>query len=543
MDLLLERVDPLQHARVMLVGNGTSAMEARETDMSHMVFLVPRAGVSTHQGMLALDTRRGHVHGSVHRGNLTGLSIHPALDGDETGAAELEVEHRVHRETGQIPALSAGSCQAGHPPAEEDAGGDSALRQVGGNNGSASPVLRQQQRRDPYVSGRSFCNMHLVADYQFFSQVAKLREEVAVSKMIEALVYANEIFGNTAFTNVPDRVQLQLRQVTVYTADTDPFTSSEVGTPASADDLLKRIQQRDHSEYCLMHLFTNVDFVGGVVGLAYIGRSSGAGICEDSLPSTNCGFTTFSNFGKLQPPWITSTVFTHEVGHNFGADHDKLAVTNGGFFIMFAETVDGSMPNNKKFSATSIADMSTVIRARGGCFTAKINECGNGLQEAGEPCDCGSADQCASTLLSFDRCCTSSCALKSGASCSPRMVLAANGQATSDGMCCTSACGFQRNGTVCEGATSCRRAATCDGAGKCLPGSPQPANRLCDPARENCDGGKCAGLCNGAGECSRSVCELWTGYQSVEVAGRDTSCFIHCRLPGSIVMRTTDKVS
>jgi hypothetical protein len=77
-------------------------------------------------------------------------------------------------------------------------------------------------------------------------------------------------------------------------------------------------------------------------------------------------------------------VFAHEVGHNFGMIHDNacgtycsasaanaancaadkltiLAANNGGNYIMWPISVDGSTPNNFAFSPCSIYSASQVF--------------------------------------------------------------------------------------------------------------------------------------------------------------------------------------
>ncbi|XP_023332807.1 disintegrin and metalloproteinase domain-containing protein 10 homolog [Eurytemora carolleeae] len=75
--------------------------------------------------------------------------------------------------------------------------------------------------------------------------------------------------------------------------------------------VLSQFSKLDTSAFCLAHLLTYRDF-GCVVGLATVG-----GLCKKA---GNTGFTKT----RMQPSDKNSTVNTmaHEVGHNFGADHD-----------------------------------------------------------------------------------------------------------------------------------------------------------------------------------------------------------------------------
>ena len=75
--------------------------------------------------------------------------------------------------------------------------------------------------------------------------------------------------------------------------------------------------------YCLVHAFTNYDFVGGILGLAWVGRpaSNGAGICAQNYGgrSLNTGISTATNFGKPVSSAVATITLAHEFGHNFGS--------------------------------------------------------------------------------------------------------------------------------------------------------------------------------------------------------------------------------
>jgi len=120
---------------------------------------------------------------------------------------------------------------------------------------------------------------------------------------------------------------------------------------------------------------------------------------------------------------------SHEVGHNFGMQHDDKCTDwcalnpascdggvynlgeSGGKYVMWSRSVDGSEPNNKKFSQCSTDTAGQFINTKGStCFNALGQEiCGNGVVQGTELCDCGETDPVACALK--DPCCTVNCTL------------------------------------------------------------------------------------------------------------------------------------
>jgi hypothetical protein len=99
-------------------------------------------------------------------------------------------------------------------------------------------------------------------------------------------------------------------------AESSPYVSTDPGylltefvtNPANASNLGVSTSSF-RSDVDLSHLFTGKDFDGGVVGIAYIGV-----VC--SAPALSYGVT--QSYLDVAMPGI----FAHEIGHNFGAQHD-----------------------------------------------------------------------------------------------------------------------------------------------------------------------------------------------------------------------------
>jgi len=87
----------------------------------------------------------------------------------------------------------------------------------------------------------------------------------------------------------------------------NPFTDASIscdgkGGTACAQKFLNVLSEMDGSdEHCLVHGFSNSDFDGGVLGLAFVGRPGGnAGLCgrRANGRNLNTGIVTMTNFGK-----------------------------------------------------------------------------------------------------------------------------------------------------------------------------------------------------------------------------------------------------
>ena len=99
---------------------------------------------------------------------------------------------------------------------------------------------------------------------------------------------------------------------------------------------------------------------------------------------------TTLNYGRTVSVLTTSLTWAHEMGHNFGSQHDETSDCinqPGGNYIMYPQATDGSQTNNRLFSPCSITAMSAVIDVKGagpeGCFEARtgVAFCGNGIVE------------------------------------------------------------------------------------------------------------------------------------------------------------------
>lgn len=259
---------------------------------------------------------------------------------------------------------------------------------------------------------------------------------------------------------------------------------------------------------------------GPAVGLAWLGA-----VCQTE--STTRGNETSASANvviRTSTEWL---VFAHEVGHTFGAVHDCVPQTcsdgsvekqdccpltantcdAGGDFIMNPSTGNGIT----RFSACSVGNICSSLGRGAGCLsdnkgvTTFTSQCGNGIVERGEDCDCGGDEACAS-----NPCCDAqTCKYTTGSVCDP-----ANEE------CCTSQCAFMSNGTVCRDSTgSCDPQEVCSGKSAGCPAD------ISAPDGEDCgDGLKCAsGRCTSRDE----QCRTFMGADTTTSCER-RDCMMSC---------------
>ncbi|XP_075699223.1 disintegrin and metalloproteinase domain-containing protein 12 [Rhinoderma darwinii] len=146
-------------------------------------------------------------------------------------------------------------------------------------------------------------------------------------------------------------------------------------------------------------------------------------------------------------PLGAAVTLAHELGHNFGMNHDTLergcnckGYDKGGCIM----TPSTAYPFPTVFSSCSKKDLDTSLeKGVGMCLynmpevTESFGEqkCGNGYVEEGEQCDCGEPDEC------MNPCCNASaCLLFPGAVCA-------------HGLCCED-CKLKPGGTPCRDASN-----------------------------------------------------------------------------------------
>jgi disintegrin and metalloproteinase domain-containing protein 17 len=357
---------------------------------------------------------------------------------------------------------------------------------------------------------RTRCNLRLVADYHFFNDQGKDVKAV-VSHLISVIDRINKIYLETEFADVASG-ESSLKGYGFFVQDivvhNEPSLEeghyNSVKDQWAIRDLLEAFSKdRTHKWYCLSHLFTHQKFESGVLGLAFVAHTRKlipGGVCTQPVTkgSTtyyyNTGVTTTKNsVGNPIFTRITDLITAHELGHNWGAEHDPDLVecsprsSYGGAFLMHTYSLAGYEGNNRIFSPCSKRAISNVLRSKAfSCFVSPQKSfCGNGIVEDGEECDGGQIGGSDS-----DPCCTPECRLKPGATCSDLNHL------------CCEKCRPRIRGSLCREGNpqDCKESTHCDGINaNCPVNSPPVADgREClDQGR--CSSGACVPFCESNG--------------------------------------------
>ncbi|KAI1210275.1 zinc metalloprotease mde10 [Annulohypoxylon truncatum] len=260
-----------------------------------------------------------------------------------------------------------------------------------------------------------------------------------------------------------------------------------------------RNQHNDTNAYWTLLSTCNTD---AAVGLAWLGQ-----LCSQSTSTSSGGNETIGGANVVVRTSTEWQVFAHESGHTFGAVHDCTSDTcadgtssmqkccplstsscnaNGGF-IMNPSTAQGIT----QFSPCTIGNICSAMgrnSVRSTCLSNNQNvvtitgsQCGNGIVEAGEQCDCGGTSGCGNNTC----CDATTCKFKDNAVCDP-----------SNEDCCSDQCQFKSSGSVCRDSTgSCDPSETCSGtSGACPADVKAPDGQSC--------GSSGAGLTCASGQCT-----------------------------------------
>ncbi|KAK2820521.1 hypothetical protein Q5P01_023480 [Channa striata] len=240
-------------------------------------------------------------------------------------------------------------------------------------------------------------------------------------------------------------------------------------------------------------------YPAGILGMAFVGT-----VCS---MSTSGGISVFSD----EHVQYYSTVVAHEIGHNLGMNHDDSRCSCNGSCIMYS-----SASGSTSFSTCSSDDFEALIFRGGGvCLrnlpspsnVINVAECGNGLVDEGEQCDCGKPQDCT------NKCCNAAtCKFTFGSSCA-------------QGLCCDN-CEIKVSGTPCRASVdACDLPEYCDGS-----------NASCPADTYIMDGLSCE---NNAAYCYDGRCQTYN-FQCRQLFVTDTAskaadvCFVNANMEGNL---------
>uniref|UniRef100_A0A671KFS9 ADAM metallopeptidase domain 17a n=1 Tax=Sinocyclocheilus anshuiensis TaxID=1608454 RepID=A0A671KFS9_9TELE len=391
---------------------------------------------------------------------------------------------------------------------------------------AAGQTEQEEERRSAHDHKKNTCPLLLVADHRFYKHMGRGEESTTLNYLIELIDRVDDIYRNTSWDEDFKGYGVQIQQIIINKEPTKVaqgeihynMDGSPLGRKDGVWDVKKLLEQFSYdiadnaSTVCLAHLFTYQDFDDGTLGLAYVAPSKQGlgGLCPKRKDLFNCDHRQHDKTDILSFQ-EADLVTTHELGHNFGAEHDPDNIPacapsddQGGKYVMYPIAVSGDHVNNKRFSNCSKFSVSRALKVKAHqCFKERSSKlCGNSRVEEDEDCDPGLLH------LNDDPCCTAKCKFRKQAQCSDR-----------NSPCCKN-CRFESVDKICQETIT----ATCKGMSRCTGNSsecPTPGNL--DDNTECVDKGRCQ-----KGECI-PFCEALHDLESCACNETENSCKVCCR--------------
>ena len=289
--------------------------------------------------------------------------------------------------------------------------------------------------------------------------------------------------------------------------------------------------QRSNDSIAIWSLLSgcSVNANGAEIGVAWPGM-----LCVgNSITQGNQTISGTNVVGAYQNDW---KIMAHEIGHGFGAVHDCTSQTcsqtdsNGQPYLCCSLSSSVCNANGQYLMNPSLSSIATTFSP---CTQGEVctllgsgavslsclvsnrdvilysgSECGNGIVEQGEECDCGGVEGCAGNLC----CDPTTCKYRSGAVCDDQTD-----------MCCQS-CQFASNRTICRESKDaiCDPAEYCSGSSSGCPPNNFAANGV------SCGSGS---LACASGMCTSQDLQCQQAFNGSQGAYDSSSCLVACMAP------------
>ncbi|XP_067139424.1 disintegrin and metalloproteinase domain-containing protein 10-like [Centruroides vittatus] len=380
------------------------------------------------------------------------------------------------------------------------------------------------------------CSIQLVADHTYTEYMDFNRAKI-IAEMLLYIKIADHIFRNTDFDEDGDKedIAFNVEKITIF--ETKHHSRNIFGMETKDYKEFLQSLTKYHHQYCMLICFTHRDFwTPTQCAVSKVNKIGG--ICPGSKPlekNNNVGFVTNIENKEIIPRFRIPLNLVHQLGHAFGCRDDPEGNRycspgdinfKHGNYIMHPNISYGAYRNNWQFSTcckTTVKNFVKQSRIKTCLLRRELSNCGNGIVEEGESCDCNSSTENCTAVY---KCCRineypSQCTLRNGMLCSP-----------SKGQCCDDNCDIidYRKRQPCFSNIECFNATTfCDGISSFCAGLMQPDGTPCRQNSRTCH----------KGQCKSNVC-LDHNMKPCQCKGRHSECHICCMNETNTCRRAKD---